>query len=46
MEHTQAKITYTVSQEKTSHYNFAKCLPIFKILSLTDTIVNMKQNRH
>jgi len=27
-------------------YNFAKCWPIFKILLLTDSLVNMQQNRH
>ena len=35
---------YTVSQKKTCHYtfvcNFAKCWPIFKIPSLTDSVVN------
>jgi len=38
---------YTVSQ-KTRHYNiirnFAKCWPIFKLLSLTDSLVNLQQN--
>ena len=39
---------YTVSQNKTRHYNivhnFAKCWPIFKLLSLTDSLVNLQQN--
>jgi len=42
--------TYTVSQKKTIHYNivlnFAKCWPIIKIFSLSDSLVNMQQNRH
>jgi len=36
----------TLSVKKTSHYtfvcNFAKCWPIFKILSLTDSVVNLR----
>ena len=36
--------------KKTRHYNivhnFAKCWPIFKFFSLTDSLVNMQQNRH
>jgi len=27
-------------------HNFAKCWPIFKICSLTDSVVNMQQKRH
>jgi len=38
---------YTVS--KKIHYNivhnFAKCWPIFQMFSLTDSLVNMQQNR-
>jgi len=34
--------------KKTRHYNivhnFDKCLPIFKLLSLTDSLVNLQQN--
>ena len=34
--------------KKTRHYNivynFAKCWPIFKLLSLTDSLVNLQQN--
>ena len=41
---------YTVSQKKTIQYNivhnFTKCWPIFKILSLTDSLVNVQENRH
>jgi len=37
---------YTVSPKKTCHYTFvcnvAKCWPIFKILSLTDSVVNLQ----
>jgi len=43
------QVMYTMSQ-KTSHYNivhnFAKCRPIFKSFSLTDSIVNVQQNCH
>jgi len=43
-------VIYTVSQNKTRHYNivhnFAKCWPIFNFFSLTDSLVNMQQNRH
>ena len=38
----------TLWVKKTRHYNivhnFAKCWPIFKLLSLTDSLVNLQQN--
>jgi len=38
--------TYTVSQNKTSHYNivhnFAKCWPNFRFFLLTNSMVNMQ----
>jgi len=38
--------SYTVSQKTTTHrslvHNFAKCLPIFEILSLLDSAVNLQ----
>jgi len=41
---------YTVSHKNKSLYNlahnFAKCWLIFKILSLTDSLVNLQQNLH
>ena len=43
-----AIIITTLWVKKTRHYNivhnFAKCWPIFKLLSLTDSLVNLQQN--
>jgi len=44
------KQKYIVSQKKPTHYNivhnFDKCWLIFKIISLTDMLVNVQQNCH
>jgi len=40
---------YTVSQKKTKHptlgHNFTNYYPIFKIISLADSVVNLQQTR-
>jgi len=41
-----SSVIYTVSQNKTSHYNivhnFAKCWLIFKFFSLADSLINVQ----
>jgi len=47
VRHTDARDQYILWVKKTRHYNivhnFAKCWPIFKLFSLTDSLVNMQQ---